>query len=239
MPLFSFDNFRRSKAIALLIDPDKDSLSDEFLFQIQESNPDFIFIGGTQPFSYVRLDEIVVKLKRHLQIPIIGFPGSKDQVHSSFDALLALSVIQSHDVTYIFKQLIDSAKRLNSLNFKTYFTPYFILNHEGLTSVEILLKDKIEQINTIERFTDYLYAIKIINCSCIYLEAGSGSNHPVNQEWIKCVSQILPDIFLIVGGGIDTVEKAEHAWNSGANCVVLGNTIEKNPELLIDFCKSR
>jgi heptaprenylglyceryl phosphate synthase len=50
---------------------------------------------------------------------------------------------------------------------------------------------------------------------------------------------ILTTEFIFCGGGIDTTEKANRAWNSGADCIVVGNTIEKNPELLIDFCKSR
>ena len=40
---------------------------------------------------------------------------------------------------------------------------------------------------------------------------------------------------LIVGGGIDSVEKASLALTSGADLIVVGNAIEKNPDLLVDI----
>lgn len=239
MPKFSFDTYRKSRAVALLIDPDKNFVDDRFVHTIKEASPDFIFIGGTQPFPFERLDEVVSKIRKAVDIPIIGFPGSNEQVHPSYDALLALSVVQSHDSKFILKQLIDSAKALYAMKFRTYFTPYLLLNYQCTTSIEQLLKDKIEVINHQDRFHDYLYATKILNCECLYLEAGSGSGFPVGPDWISAASEILPKAYLIVGGGIDSIEKAELAWNSGANCIVVGNTIENNPELLMDFCKSR
>jgi heptaprenylglyceryl phosphate synthase len=37
---------------------------------------------------------------------------------------------------------------------------------------------------------------------------------------------------LIVGGGINTAQKALNAFQAGADLVVIGNALEKNPELL-------
>ena len=51
------------------------------------------------------------------------------------------------------------------------------------------------------------------------------------QPMIKKVKQNI-DIPLIVGGGIDTVEKAKQAIVSGADILVVGNALEKNIYLL-------
>ena len=40
------------------------------------------------------------------------------------------------------------------------------------------------------------------------------------------------DIPLIVGGGINTAEKAQSALQAGADLIVIGNALEKSPDLL-------
>jgi heptaprenylglyceryl phosphate synthase len=40
---------------------------------------------------------------------------------------------------------------------------------------------------------------------------------------------------LIVGGGINTVQKAITALEAGADMIVIGNALEKDPDLLIDI----
>ena len=40
------------------------------------------------------------------------------------------------------------------------------------------------------------------------------------------------DCPLIVGGGLNTIEKIELAFESGADIVVIGNAVEKNQNIL-------
>jgi heptaprenylglyceryl phosphate synthase len=40
------------------------------------------------------------------------------------------------------------------------------------------------------------------------------------------------DIPLIIGGGINSAAKALHAFEAGADVIVIGNALEKNPETL-------
>jgi len=42
---------------------------------------------------------------------------------------------------------------------------------------------------------------------------------------------------LIVGGGINSIEKANAAWNAGADMVVVGTLFEKQPEAITLFSK--
>jgi putative glycerol-1-phosphate prenyltransferase len=48
---------------------------------------------------------------------------------------------------------------------------------------------------------------------------------------IKAVSQSI-EIPLLVGGGISTPEQALKACNAGADLIVIGNAIERNPSLI-------
>ncbi|MBT8189882.1 MAG: tRNA-dihydrouridine synthase, partial [Bacteroidia bacterium] len=66
------------------------------------------------------------------------------------------------------------------------------------------------------------------------LEAGSGALNPVNESMINSVSKIL-DIPLIVGGGINSVDKAISGLRNGADIIVIGNAFEKKPELVKDI----
>ncbi|MDH5603960.1 MAG: HisA/HisF-related TIM barrel protein, partial [Cyclobacteriaceae bacterium] len=65
----------------------------------------------------------------------------------------------------------------------------------------------------------------------IYLDAGSGG-HPISGRMISEVHKTI-DIPLMVGGGINSVEKARSAFESGADVIVIGNAAEKNPDFLI------
>jgi putative glycerol-1-phosphate prenyltransferase len=75
---------------------------------------------------------------------------------------------------------------------------------------------------------------QLLGMQLIYLEAGSGAEWPVPAEMIKAVRARL-DVPLIVGGGITTVEQFKTALTAGADLVVVGNALEKNPAFLSDL----
>jgi putative glycerol-1-phosphate prenyltransferase len=72
------------------------------------------------------------------------------------------------------------------------------------------------------------------------MDAGSGAKQPIPEKLIREVKQQL-SIPLFVGGGIRTPEAAKAAAQAGADIVVVGNAIEKDPSLiakLVDAVKS-
>ena len=42
---------------------------------------------------------------------------------------------------------------------------------------------------------------------------------------------------LMVGGGISSPELLRDAYDAGADIVVVGNSVEKDPQLILDFIK--
>jgi putative glycerol-1-phosphate prenyltransferase len=66
------------------------------------------------------------------------------------------------------------------------------------------------------------------------LDAGSGALNPVASSMISAVNAAI-DIPLIVGGGIKTPEAARKAAISGADIIVVGNAIEKDPSLIMEL----
>lgn len=236
--MHSFDSLRKSKAFALLIDPDKTVIDNVWLEAILASRPDLILIGGSQEFPFEKLDDIVKTLKANCDIPLLIFPGSKQQIHPKADGLLALSVLQSRNSKFILEQLIDSSTMLSQTSMSVYFTPYLILSNSGDTAVEIALENSFEKIINKQDFEKYIQTIYYLNAPCIYLEAGSGADKSVPIEYIEWTRQKLSS-YLFVGGGIDSSQRAIEAWKAGADCIVIGNSVEKNLDFLAEISAAR
>ena len=65
----------------------------------------------------------------------------------------------------------------------------------------------------------------------IYMDAGSGAKKAISEEMISSVAGNI-DVPLIVGGGIRDAEKAYLNCKAGADVIVIGNAIEKDPSLI-------
>jgi putative glycerol-1-phosphate prenyltransferase len=75
---------------------------------------------------------------------------------------------------------------------------------------------------------------QMLGMKLIYLEAGSGAKNAVRPEMISAVKTNIR-VPLIVGGGIRSSEQAEEICAAGADVIVVGNVLEKEPELLMDI----
>jgi putative glycerol-1-phosphate prenyltransferase len=230
--MFDFDYLYRSKALALLLDPDKVIIDQNWIDVIIEASPDLILIGGSQPFPFEKLANMVEILKQEVDIPLIGFPGDISQIHIKLDALLALSVVQSTNTKYVLSPLFQVSEFVVKNHLTTFFTPYLILGQTGETAVEKILNDKMNQIKDIKSLESYLYGLQIINPRIVYLEAGSGSADILDSNFVTRTKEILSSSYLFAGGGVRSIEQALTLWEAGADCVVVGNWIEDSKSAL-------
>jgi geranylgeranylglyceryl phosphate synthase family protein len=74
----------------------------------------------------------------------------------------------------------------------------------------------------------------MLGLKLIYLDAGSGAEREISPKMISAVRKSV-NVPLIVGGGINTGQKAFAALQAGADLIVVGNALEKDPELLIEI----
>jgi putative glycerol-1-phosphate prenyltransferase len=63
------------------------------------------------------------------------------------------------------------------------------------------------------------------------MDAGSGAQKPISEQMIEAVSRSI-EVPLIIGGGITDPEKAYINCRHGADVIVVGNAIEKDPSLI-------
>ena len=65
-------------------------------------------------------------------------------------------------------------------------------------------------------------------------DSGSGAQKPVSEAMIHAVSKNV-NLPLVVGGGIRTPKQAALSCQAGADVVVVGNALEKDPTLMLEL----
>jgi putative glycerol-1-phosphate prenyltransferase len=81
------------------------------------------------------------------------------------------------------------------------------------------------------------WAGEMLGNHVLYMDAGSGAQVPISASMINAVSS-KTDIPLFVGGGITTPEKVNENCRAGANIIVVGNAIERDPALIRDLSQA-
>ena len=218
------------KQLAILIDPGKygvDCLVN--LLQImQQKPPHYILVGGSTTSS--SMDETINLIRQYLNVPIILFPGNASQFTPKADALMYLSLISGRNPDYLIGQHVLSSIPIKRSGLKVIPVGYMLIESGRMTSVEYISNTKPIPSNKAEIAVCTAVAGELLGMQSIYLEAGSGADHPVPAEMIAAVKKNI-SIPLIVGGGIRTVEALKNAYASGADVVVVGNILEEKPEL--------
>lgn len=220
------------KAFAVLIDPDKinDTLLLKTIDIALEAKVDFFFVGGSLVVTNT-LDHIVGIIKKHCTIPVILFPGSPDQITPKADALLYLSLISGRNPELLIGQHVISAPFVKQSGLEIIPVGYMLVNGGTPTTVSYISNTNPIPANKNDIATCTAMAGEMLGLKLIYMDAGSGAQHAIPAEMIQQVAKNI-QIPLVVGGGITTPEKALENCVAGADIIVVGNAIEKDPALI-------
>ena len=220
------------KKLVILFDPDKLRLKqmEAALDLAVECGVDYFFIGGSLVVNDM-LDELLVKVHRRCSIPLILFPGNSFQLSYRADALLFLSLISGRNAELLIGQHVISAPFLKMSPLEIISTGYMLIDGGVQTAVQYMsntypipaTKDDIAVCTAI--------AGEMLGMKLIFLDAGSGARNPISESMIEAVSGAV-SVPVIVGGGIRTPEKVTANLQAGADLIVIGNAIEKDPGLI-------
>ncbi|MFN8344735.1 MAG: geranylgeranylglyceryl/heptaprenylglyceryl phosphate synthase [Spirosomataceae bacterium] len=226
------------KAFAVLLDPDKVELT-SFPFMLAESvrhGVDFFFVGGSLITRYVS-DEIIAAIRRHTDIPAILFPGNSLHIEPSADAILLLSLISGRNPELLIGQHVIAAPLLKKSNLEILPTGYMVIESGRATTVSYISNTTPIPHDKPGVAACTAMAGELLGLQIMYLDAGSGAQKPVSPEMIAAVRKSV-DTPIIVGGGINTVQKAQAALEAGADVIVVGNGIEQNADLLPEIART-
>ncbi len=216
------------KSLAILLDPDKVNLKniEETAKNISSQKADYVFVGGSLLLKGTT-QKLVKKLKKHINIPVILFPGSTQQITDKADGILFLSLISGRNTEYLIENQVIAAPLLAQTNLEIISTGYMLVNGGRVSSTEYVTNTKPIPRKKTDIVLATALAGEMLGLKMIYLEAGSGAKKSVPLKMIKAVSQKLR-IPIIVGGGIKNRKQMLKVFNAGADIVVVGTAFENN-----------
>ncbi len=223
------------KSIAVLVDPDKAEDPARLLHLINLANEncvDFFFVGGSLVTS-TNLNEVVRTIKENVSLPVILFPGNSMQIDASADAILFLSLISGRNPELLIGQHVIAAPVLKNTRLEVIPTGYVLINSGKITSVAYISNTTPIPDDKYSLAACTAMAGEMLGLQLIYIDAGSGAEKEISAKMIASVRKAV-NIPLIVGGGINTAQKAITALEAGADVIVIGNALEKDADLLTE-----
>ncbi len=216
------------KLLAILIDPDKVALENISVLaeKIKQSPATHIFVGGSS-FDGNHLDEIIIRLKSEIKLPIVLFPGNPSQISAEADGILFLILLSGRNPDYLVEHQINAVPILEKTNLEIISTGYILIESGSETAVERISKTKPLSKTNAEYIAQTAKAGELIGNKIVYLEAGSGALNAVPHQIIKEVLNRI-SVPLIVGGGIRSKKQIDEAYAAGADVIVIGTAFEND-----------
>jgi phosphoglycerol geranylgeranyltransferase len=228
------------KLLAVLIDPDKVNdakTATELMRRFENCAIDIYLVGGSLLTSS-HMPELIELLKTKTTKPVVIFPGSQLHIHGKADGILLLSLISGRNADLLIGKHVEAAPYLKKSGIEVLPTGYILVGDSVGTTVAYISQTTPIPYLKSEIASCTAMAGELLGLKLIYLDAGSGAENEVNPSMIREVKKSI-EIPLIVGGGIDTSEKAAAAWNAGADMIVVGTALEKNPEFVEELVEVR
>lgn len=224
------------KSIAVLVDPDKvdDASKLRHLINLANENCiDFFFVGGSL-ITTTNLSEVIQTIKEDVSIPVILFPGSTLQLDASADGILFLSLISGRNPDLLIGQHVQAAPFLKNNRMEVLPTGYLLINSGRISSAAYISNTTPIPDDKFSLAACTALAGEMLGLRLIYLDAGSGAEREISAKMISAVRNTI-SVPLIVGGGINSGKKAFTALEAGADMIVIGNALEKDPDLLTEI----
>ena len=224
------------KSVAVLVDPDKadDVIKLKHLVHLANENCiDFFFVGGSL-VTTPNISEVIQLIKEDVNIPVVLFPGSSLQIDPSADAILFLSLISGRNPVLLIGQHVQAAPILKNNHMEVMPTGYMLISSGRTSSVAYISNTTPIPEDKYSLAACTALAGEMLGLRLIYLDAGSGAEREISPRMISAVRKAI-NVPMIVGGGINTPQKALSALEAGADVIVIGNALEKTPDLLTEI----
>lgn len=191
---------------------------------------DLILVGGSL-ITNGFFERCISVIKEQTDIPVILFPGNIMQINNQADAILFLSLISGRNPDMLIGKHVLAAPTLKKSGLEVIPTGYMLIDGGNITSVSYMSNTTPIPADKAGIAACTAMAGEMLGMKLIYMDAGSGAKNPIPASLIREVKQnISAPVF--VGGGMRTPEAVKAACDAGADIVVVGNAIEKDPTLI-------
>jgi phosphoglycerol geranylgeranyltransferase len=226
------------KMFAVLVDPDKTNEDQLGVLceQAGRAGIDYFFVGGSL-ITNASLGKCVNALKNKSGIPVVLFPGNTLQVHEGADAILFLSLISGRNPELLIGKHVAAAPMVREFGLEAIPTGYMLIDGGNLTSVQYISDTRPIPHDKDDIAAYTALAGEMLGMQCFFMDAGSGAQKHVSTDMVTAVRRQVRSP-LIAGGGIRTPEQAVAIARAGADLIVVGNAIEKDPALAPAICEA-
>jgi phosphoglycerol geranylgeranyltransferase len=224
---------RRGAGFLVLLDPDEYEQVDLVACaeQAELGGVDALLMGGSVVMS-APIDTLAREIKSHVNLPLIIFPGSADQLSRYADAVLFTSLLSGRNPAYLIGEQVKGAPVVRRYGLEAIPTGYLLIESGAVTSVQYLSDTQPIPRNKPDIVKAHALAAEYLGMKLVYLEAGSGARYSVPEELISatcgCIS--LP---VVCGGGIRRPEDAARKVEAGAGFIVIGNRFQESNSLSV------
>lgn len=215
-----------------MLDPDKTEPNalTNLVKRAPQAGVDFFLVGGSLVTDYSH-KEVIASIRKHTDTPIVLFPGNPLHIEPSADAIFLLSLISGRNPEFLIGQHVIAAPLLKKSGLEILPTGYMVIDSGAQTTVSYISGTMPLPYDKPGVAACTAMAGEMLGLQLMYLDAGSGARRPVSAEMIAAVRSSI-ELPIIVGGGINTGEKAYSALKAGADMIVVGNGLEQDPDLL-------
>lgn len=227
-------NTSRTK-LSVLVDPDNQTPDSLMLLSetINNCKVDIILVGGSLLLDN-HFEKTISLLRKNTTVPIVLFPGNNYQVSSQADAILLLSLISGRNPEYLIGQHVVAAPLIRESGLEVIPTGYMLIDGGRVSTTSYMTQTVPIPYDKPDIAVATAMAGEMLGLKAIYLEAGSGAHRSISVDMLRAVRSSV-SIPIITGGGIRTPEQAEALAAAGSNMIVVGNILEKQPELLMEI----
>ncbi len=201
----------------------------DYAFFCEKSGSDAIMVGGSTVYSQESLDNFIKNVKARVKLPVIIFPNNVQSISRQADAIWFMSLLNSVDWYYIVGAQLQGALTVKSFNLEAIPMGYVVFGSES--TVAAMGRALPLSPTSHEIAVCYGLAAQYLGMRFLYLEAGSGAPRPLPASTIGAVKKAV-SIPVIVGGGIQKPSDAVETCRAGADIIVTGTAIERDPHLL-------
>lgn len=228
---------KKGAVYLILIDPDKADWKTlpDFVTAATDAGVDGFLVGGSISLS-LNLEQCIKIVKQYSPWPAIIFPGGIHQICASADAILFLSLISGRNAEQLIGQHVLAAPIIKQMGLEAISTGYMLIESGRTTTVAFVSNTRPIPRDKTEIAIAHALAAEYLGMKTVYLEAGSGAEHPVPDEMVQGVARYT-SIPVVVGGGIRTPEIARRKVEAGASIIVTGTILEneRNHQLIKEF----